>query len=193
MWILDLLILFIAAISTPTSEPVEKTWFTKVKVTYSNCYFFKIAYSSDGRVLLGIFGSWIFLMGNNAVQDELESDKAELELQKAIEFKNSKSFKNAGKSFATAAQEFSKMGNHFESGKAYEESYKAYKMIDDNELAVSHLKKGIDQYMKNKSSLSIAARHCITISKVYTQSKKWDESILILGRGVKLLSDLQDE
>ena len=202
MWILVLLVVFIAVISTPTSEPVEKTWFTKVKVSYVDYYIFKVAVVSDGRTFLGIFGSWILLTRNATVSENEESanadnafnaDNAETGYERALDFKKSKLFNKAAKAFALSAECFSNQGNHFQAGRAYEESYKSYKMVLDNETAMDSLKKSIDEYMQHPTSHSIAARHIVKLSKYFTESKKWDDSIRILKVGIQLLSDLEDE
>jgi len=194
MWILALLILFIAFISKPTSAPVAKSWFTKVNINYIDYYIFNVASLSDGRMFLGIFGSWFSLSGaaHDAQEPEI-ADNAEKEYEKAIDFKKSKYFNRAAKAFSVSGQYFADEGNHFQAGKAFEEAYKAYKMVHDDANSMNSLRRAIEEYKQNPTSHSIAARHCITLSKSFTDTKNWTEAISILKQGIQLLSELQDD
>jgi tetratricopeptide (TPR) repeat protein len=143
---------------------------------------------------IGIFGSWFPLTGTGVeAQEPANDDNAEIEYENAVNFKRSKYFNKAGKAFSVSAKCFSDQGNHFQAGKAFEEAYKAFKMVQDQDNSICSLKSAIEEYKQNATSHSIAARHCITLSKSFAETKNWPEAISILTQGIQLLSDLQDD
>jgi hypothetical protein len=113
-------------------SPSLQLTFPDYKIT--DAVVFTIANVEDGRVYLGLFGSWFFLNANtteapnsNHTNDRNNAvemmDTAESLRSKAISLKANRDFQSACTLFESAAKAYTSSGNNFESSKCYEDIF----------------------------------------------------------------------